>query len=194
MLEKPIIALMPGSRKSEVSKLLPVLKKVVPVFSRKYQFILNGVDTISDDFYLKIIKDENITLIREQNYPLLTHATLAILASGTVSLETAIIGTPQIVTYRLSKISYRIAKMLVKIKFYSLVNICIGFEVVRELIQEKVTPKRLIENMKQLLYKREQRVFMLDHYDSLNSKLNLGDSSKLAAEKVHEFLKKEVCK
>lgn len=178
---KPIIAIMPGSRKHEVKKILPELLKVIPTFNDKYQFVIGAVNSVPKKLYEKIVANYDTCLLYNKSHQLLYNSRLALLASGTVSLEAAIIGTPQIVTYKVNYISSIIMRSVIIVKFVSLVNICLNFELVRELLQKELNYKSIIILMKQLLFDIKKRKYMLDYYDELKTQLDLGDSSKRVA-------------
>ncbi len=119
---QPIIALLPGSRLQEIKKVLPVFLSIVNIF-KSYQFVIGGVETIDKEKYDELTKNKNVKVIFNQTYNLLANANAAIVTSGTASLEAAVFRVPQIVCYKTSAITYFISKMLVNIKYISLVNL-----------------------------------------------------------------------
>ena len=148
--KKPIISILPGSRKQEVKKILSDILKVIKKFPN-YRFIIAGVSHIDKEFYEKILNGNNTEIIFNKTYKLLNSSSFSIVASGTATLETALFNVPQIVCYKTNFINYFLAKFVVKIKFISLVNIIMGREVVNELIQNDVNPKKIEVELSNLL-------------------------------------------
>jgi lipid-A-disaccharide synthase len=151
--QRPIIALLPGSRKQEIQRLLDVMLSIVPHFP-EYQFVIAGAPAMPDAFYRDImaaLPDYSVRLLSNQTYALLAQASAALVTSGTATLETALFGVPQIVCYKGSNLSYQIAKRLVDIKYISLVNLIADAPIVTELIQHDCNPTRLLSEMTQLL-------------------------------------------
>ncbi|MDP4710840.1 MAG: lipid-A-disaccharide synthase [Saprospiraceae bacterium] len=151
--QRPIIALLPGSRKQEIQRLLDVMLSTVPHFP-EYQFVIAGAPAMPDAFYRDImaaLPDYSVRLLSNQTYALLAQASAALVTSGTATLETALFGVPQIVCYKGSNLSYQIAKRLVDIKYISLVNLIADAPIVTELIQHDCNPTRLLSEMTQLL-------------------------------------------
>ena len=130
--EKPIIALLPGSRIQEIKKMLPLFVKVAKHFSG-YQFVIAGAPGISKDQYNVFIETTSMKIVYNSTYDLLQHSTAALVTSGTATLETALFGVPQLVCYRSSTLSYWIAKRIIKLKFISLVNLILNRSAVIEL-------------------------------------------------------------
>ncbi|MBW8524810.1 lipid-A-disaccharide synthase [Chryseobacterium chendengshani] len=178
--EKEIIALLPGSRKQEVEKMLEIMLSVRPYF-KDYQFVIAGAPSLEKDFYQKYV-DENVHFVSNKTYDLLRCSKAALVTSGTATLETALLNVPEVVCYRGSKISYAIAKRLVRhIKYISLVNLIMDQEVVRELIQNELNTKNLVKQLKFLL-EGETRNDMLKAYEILRSKLGGEGASDNAAD------------
>ena len=147
--EKPIIALLPGSRKQEIKKMLPLLLQVVDYFT-DYQFIISGVTWQEISLYKNILKEKNIPILFDNDL-LLRHASAALVTSGTATLETALYNVPQVVCYKGNIISYYIARWLIKdIQHISLVNIIADKEIVRELIQKELNLKNLQKELKKI--------------------------------------------
>lgn len=177
--EKEIIALLPGSRKQEVEKMLEIMLSVRPHFEN-YQFVIAGAPSLEKDFYQKYV-DENVHFVSNKTYDLLRCSKAALVTSGTATLETALLNVPEVVCYRGSKISYAIAKRLVKnIKYISLVNLIMDKEVVKELIQNELNTKSLVREL-QLIMDGEKRDQMLNDYASLREKLGGKGASENAA-------------
>ncbi len=186
--QKPLIALLPGSRKQEISVVLPLMLSVIPFFS-EFRFVVAAAPSIPKEYYKSLIGDSKTELVFNQTYGLLRMASAALVTSGTATLETALFGVPEVVCYRGGMISYRIAKKLIKVKFISLVNLIMDREIVRELIQDELT----VENMKvelQQLLGVEKRKQMQSGFDELRQKLGGSGASRKAAESIYRFLQR----
>jgi len=144
-----VIALLPGSRYQEVSKILPAMLEAVPAF-KEYTFVLAGVDHLPQTLYAQA-QSMGIKIVKGQTYDLLSIAHAALVTSGTATLETALFEVPQVVCYRTSPISYRIAKTLIKVDYISLVNLIAQKEVVPELIQGKLAKENLVKQLQQIV-------------------------------------------
>lgn len=176
---KPIIALLPGSRKQEVEKMLAMMLSVRSYFS-DYQFVIAGAPSLPPSFYEKYV-DENVHFVSNKTYDLLRCSKAALVTSGTATLETALLGIPEVVCYRGSAISYAIAKRLVKhIRYISLVNLIMDREVVKELIQNDLTTENLVKELNLIL--NENRNQILEDYAELRQKLGGEGASDNAAE------------
>ncbi len=184
--DKPIIALLPGSRKQEITKMLSVMLKMVPKFS-DYQFVIAGAPSQDFDFYKTFIKDQTIAFIPNKTYDLLSISYAALVTSGTATLETALFKVPQIVCYKGSNISYQIAKRIITIKFISLVNLILDREAVTELIQNDFNENRLEKEL-QLILQDQKRAEIFDAYYELEIKLGGQGASKKAAAFIVENL------
>ncbi len=186
--ERPIIALLPGSRKQEIEKMLSIMLTVQPHF-KGYQFVVAAASaqTLSSyDVFLKntegVENSENIgkriKIVQNQTYALLQHATAALVKSGTSTLETALFGVPEVVCYKGSKFSYSIAKRVIKVKYISLVNLIADREIVKELIQEHLTTENLVRELQNAIDNQET---IKKDYDILRGLLgNAGASDKTA--------------
>lgn len=188
--EKNIIALLPGSRKQEILKKLPVMLEVSKQFPH-YQFIIAKAPGLDDSFYKALIKDySNVSSVSNQTYALLQQSTAALVTSGTATLETALFQVPQVVCYKGNEISYQIAKRLVNIKYISLVNLIMDKEVVKELIQHEMNTDNLTKELKKILPGSSQREDVLNNYQQLKEILTAGgNASAKAAKSIVEFLK-----
>ncbi len=177
--QKPIIAILPGSRKQEITKMLSVMLSVVTDFS-EYQFVIAGAPSQEYTFYQGFITNDNIKFISNKTYDLLRNAHAALVTSGTATLETALFKVPEIVCYKGSWASYQIAKRIITLKYISLVNLIMDQEVVTELIQEDCTTKRIREELTKIL-DPNYRTTLLEQYDILETKLGgIGASEKTA--------------
>jgi lipid-A-disaccharide synthase len=184
--EKPILAILPGSRKQEISKKLPIMLEAAKKFN-SHHLVVAGAPSQESSFYESIILkyiDLDIQLISGATYEILSIANLAMVTSGTATLETALFRVPQVVCYKGSPISYIIAKNLVKIDYISLVNLIMNKEVVKELIQQECTPKNIEKELLLLLDGKEKRKLQLKNYESLIEKLGDGGASQRAAQKI----------
>jgi len=177
--DKPIIAILPGSRKQEITKMLSVMLSVVHDFP-DYQFVIASAPSQEFSFYEGFITNENIKFVSNKTYDLLSNATAALVTSGTATLETALFKVPEVVCYKGSWISYQIAKRIITLKFISLVNLIMDEEVVTELIQEDCNSKRIREELKKIL-DSNYRQNLLEKYEVLEEKLGgIGASEKTA--------------
>ena len=174
-LTKPVIALLPGSRKQEIKKMIPVFKSVINQFSN-YEFIIAGVSNIRKEWYDKFLKDDKIKIVYDKTYNILKRSTAAIVTSGTATLETALFNVPQIVCYKSSLFSYLVGKIFIKLKFISLVNIIMEKEVVKELIQNDCTKRNIVYELSQLL-KNENILRVKKEYEKLRSRLGEEETS-----------------
>ncbi|OAB79804.1 lipid-A-disaccharide synthase [Cochleicola gelatinilyticus] len=185
--ERPIIALLPGSRKQEISKMLEVMLSVVEDFS-DYQFVIAGAPSQEADFYAPFIKKQNVHLLLNKTYDLLSVSFAALVTSGTATLETGLFKVPQVVCYKGSRISYEIAKRVINLKYISLVNLILDKEVVTELIQTDFNKKRLKKELKNILDPYQRATLFLDYYD-LENKLGGKGASEKTATLIVEALK-----
>ncbi|RTY86353.1 lipid-A-disaccharide synthase [Flavobacterium sp. RSP49] len=185
--DKPIIAILPGSRKQEITKMLSVMLSVANDFP-DYQFVIAGAPSQEFSFYKEFITQENIKFISNKTYDLLRNATAALVTSGTATLETALFKVPEVVCYKGSWASYQIAKRIITLKYISLVNLIMDEEVVTELIQEQCNPKRIREELKKIL-EINHRNTLLEKYALLEQQLGgIGASEKTARLIVSDLL------
>lgn len=177
--ERPIIALLPGSRKQEIAKMLSVMLSVVGSY-HQYQFVIAGAPSLGYDFYKQFIKEENVHFVTGKTYDLLSHAHAALVTSGTATLETALFNVPEVVCYRGNWISYQIAKRVISLKYISLVNLIMDAPIVTELIQGKLNTKNLKTELEKLL-NPEHRAKLLKDYKILREKLGYEGASERTA-------------
>ena len=181
--DKPIIALLPGSRKQEIKKMLNVMLSIVDKFDQ-FQFVIAGAPGQDTKFYNTYIHGKNVHLVENKTYDLLSVSYAALVTSGTATLETALFKIPQVVCYKGSWLSYQIGKRLVKhIKYISLVNLIMDKEVVIELIQNEFHSLRLEKELTRILDDYERTKFFIDYYE-LEKKLG----GKGASDKVAELI------
>ena len=185
--EKPIIAILPGSRKQEITKMLSVMLSVVKDFP-DYQFVIAGAPSQEFSFYEGFITNENIKFVSNKTYDLLSNAKAALVTSGTATLETALFKVPEVVCYKGSWASYQIAKRIITLKYISLVNLIMDEEVVTELIQGNCSKKQIRKELNKIL-EPNYRQTLLAQYDVLEAKLGgIGASAKTAKLIVEDLL------
>jgi len=165
LTDQRIIALLPGSRVQEIERLLPVMLTLTEQLPG-YQFVVAAAPAFTADYYQQFIGSKKVKLVFNQTYDLLHHAQAAVVASGTANLETALLKIPQVVVYKGSPISIAIARMVVKIRFISLVNLIMDRKVVEELIQEDCNPTKVFQSLSVLL-DGEARLKQLADYEAL---------------------------
>lgn len=176
---KEIIALLPGSRKQEITKMLSVMLSLVGDFP-KYQFVVAGAPSQSYEFYKEIIGSANVKFVNNKTYDLLSISHAALVASGTATLEAALFKVPQVVCYKGSTISYHIAKRIITLNYISLVNLIMDKEVVKELIQNDFTKENLKHELTKILTNEHRKQLFLAYFD-LEQKLGgKGASAKTA--------------
>ncbi|MBM3915597.1 MAG: lipid-A-disaccharide synthase [Sphingomonadales bacterium] len=191
--DKPIVALLPGSRQQEIAKKLPVMLQVSRSFP-DHQFVVAKAPGTSDAFYANLLAAyPSVKLVSDQTYALLRQASAALVTSGTATLETALFGVPQVVCYKGSWLSYQIGKRLVKVKFISLVNLIMNKALVTELIQDELNITSLTTALRELLYDKSKRSQLEQAYAQLHQLLSeSGNASKQAAYLIVTQLKRSV--
>lgn len=183
--KKEIIALLPGSRKQEVERMLNTMLLVIPHFPQ-YQFVIAGVSWLDKDLYQNMIGDKDVRIVFDQTYALLQNASAALVTSGTATLETALFAVPEVVCYKANRLSYQIARRLIKVKFISLVNLIMEREAVKELIQDDFCEEKLVKQLERLLNDAKQQRRLLEDIGTLRERLgNSGASEKAAAEIIN---------
>jgi len=181
---KKIIALLPGSRKQEISKKLPIMLQVSKAFP-EYQFIVARAPGQEDSFYAPFLAPyTNVSAVSNQTYNLLNQSSAALVTSGTATLETALFGVPEVVCYKANPISYAIAKQVIKIKYISLVNLIMDKPVVKELIQHDLTPENCEKELKDLLENDERKAQLEKDYNDLHNLLMQGGHASANAAKI----------
>lgn len=180
--EKPIISLLPGSRKQEIKHSLPIMMQLLEDF-KNYQFIIAGAPSIEHSFYRQITGNTYIPIVSNKTHALLKESKAAIVTSGTATLEAAILDVPQVVCYKTSFISYCLGRLLVKVNYISLVNIICEQEVVKELIQAEFNKERLKGELKQLLQNNRRKIIST-HYKNLLKLLGQEGVSKRVAQAI----------
>ena len=188
--EKPIIALLAGSRKKEISDCLSRMIDAAMSFV-DFQVIVAGAPGISMDFYTDFLKGKPVQIVFGQTYELLQHAQAAVVNSGTATLETALVGTPQVVVYQvpLGRFAYWVKEHFLKVKYISLVNIVAEKWVVKELIAHLFTVEKVAEELKNILFNAAYRQNMLSDYTEMKQRLGEPGTAERAARKMVESLK-----
>ncbi len=180
--EKPIIALLAGSRKQEIKLILPEMLQMVDHYP-DYQFIIAGAPSFTNENYAPHIEGLNVKVIFNQTYDLLKHAYAAIVTSGTATLETALFNVPQAVVYKMVQIQYDIGKFFIKVKFFSLVNIIMDKEIVKELLQNDLSTK-IKSELDRILNDKNYRKQMLENYQLLQERIGETGASRRTAEEI----------
>lgn len=191
--DRPIIALLPGSRKQEILKKFPVMLEVSKSFPA-YQFIVAKAPGADEKFYEELLKDyPNVSFVADKTYDLLMQSKAALVTSGTATLETALFGVPEVVCYKGSFLSYQVGKRLVKVKYISLVNLIMDKLVVKELIQNNLTVENLKKELEELLDNENRKEQLQKNYTDLKRILSEGgNASAKAANSIINFLRSAI--
>lgn len=187
---RPIIALVPGSRKSEISNLLPEMLAVMPDFPA-YQFVVCGAPGIDPSFYDRLLKGKEAHIVFGDTYNVIHNAEAAAVTSGTATLETAFLRTPQVVCYKMAALTYWLAEIFVKIKWFSLVNIVAGCEVVKELLQSHLSAD-ISKELRHILDDEAYRNKMLESYNDIRNTLGDGLAAENAAKVIVQDLENQI--
>ena len=185
--DRPIIALLPGSRKQEISKMLEVMLSITQDF-KDYQFVIAGAPSQETGFYKPYLKKTNINLVMNKTYDILTCAHAALVTSGTATLETALFKVPEVVCYKGSYISYHIAKRIINLDYISLVNLIMDREVVKELIQNEFNSESLKTELQKILQEENRERIFKDYYE-LEQKLGGTGASLETATLIYDSIK-----
>ena len=185
---RPIVALLAGSRKSEIRRNLNFMKALA-ASREEYQFVVAGVSWIAPELYDSFLAGSGVKVLTDRTYELLKHSAAAVVCSGTATLETALIGTPEVVCYRMDEFSYRVAKVFVKIGFISLVNIIMGREVVKELIQHDMTVELATAELSRIVEGGSGHERMMADYGELARIVGGAGASERFARRMVEELK-----
>ncbi len=187
---KPVIALLAGSRRTEVRDILPPMLKAVRHFPG-YQFVLAGVRNLPDELYQQIIGDFPVKLVKDKTYEILYISEAALVKSGTATLETALFGIPEIVCFKGDLISIMIAWIVIRVKYISLVNLIAGYEAVKELIQYSLNEKNLVSELKAILPGGSKREKILEDYKKIREILGPAGASERVAEDMVTALRRD---
>ena len=188
--ERPVVALVAGSRRGEIEANLPLMCALAPRFPH-YQFVVTGVSWLDRGLYDRHLAGTDVRMVVDQTYETLRNAVAAVVTSGTATLETALIGTPEVVCYRTDALTVWAGRRLLKIPYISLVNLVMGREVVKELIQQEMTPERAAEELRAILPGGGQRERMLADYDALRKRIGGPGASERVAARMVALLKGE---
>lgn len=184
---KPIIAVLPGSRKQEIESILFIMLSVLPAF-REYQFVVAAVSNLNQSYYENFNRDPNIKIVYDQTYDLLANSQAALVTSGTATLETALFDVPQVVCYTTSLISYWIGRAVIKVPYISLVNLIADKPLVTELIQNDLTGRNIIAELKKILFDKAFINKQKEGYQQIREKLGEANSGAKAAELMVKYL------
>jgi len=184
--KKPIVALLAGSRKQEIALLLPEMLAAAVNFPG-YQFVIAGAPSIDPPFYERIISKSPVRVVYNQTYDLLMHAQAAVVTSGTATLETALLRVPQVVVYKTSAITFFVGNFLVRIKYFSLVNLILDKLVVRELLQKGLAGDISAE-LGLLLFDAAYRSEMMNNYKLLREELGESGVADRVAQRIDQIL------
>ncbi len=189
--DKPIIAILAGSRKQEIEDNLPSMLKAIELF-KSHQVVIAGAPGIDEDFYDKILDKENASLIFGQTYNVLAQANVALVTSGTATLETALLNVPQVVCYKtpIPKLIYWAFKNILHTPYISLVNLIANKEVVRELFAKFFTVENIHDETEKLLFDSKYRNKMLSEYKAIQKSLGTENASNKAANLIYNRLSK----
>nr|WP_320120471.1 lipid-A-disaccharide synthase [uncultured Marinifilum sp.] len=189
--QQPIIALLAGSRKQEIERVLPVMLDVVNDFP-DYQFVVAAAPSITKEFYAQVATGTNVKFVYAQTYDLLQQSKAALVTSGTATLETALLHIPQVVCYLTGggRLLFAIGKRLLKVKYISLVNLVMDKLIVKELIQHTCNKEMISQELNQILFDKNYRSQMLYNYQMLNEKLGGAGASARFAKMIYEDLQK----
>ena len=189
--DKPLVALLAGSRSSEVKRNLAFMRELSEAFP-EHQFVVAGVSWLDAGLYDKHLAGSRVKVLTDQTYPLVHYADAAVVCSGTATLETALIGTPEVVCYRMDEFSYRVAKIFVKIGFISLVNIIMKREVVKELVQHDMTVEKAAAELRAIMKGGERYEKMMADYAELQAVVGGKGASDRFAARMVELLKGDI--
>jgi len=188
--DKKIIALLPGSRMQEISRLLPEMEKTALLFP-DYQFVVAGAPAFTTAYYQQYLNNTDIPVIFGATYDLLYYASAAVVASGTATLETALFNVPQVVVYKANFVMVTAARLFLKIKYISLVNLIMNDAVVTELIQEDCHPQKISTVLGHLLNDLAERRLMLNHYQQLHQLMGQPGASSKTADLIINYAQKK---
>ena len=194
--EKPIIAMLAGSRKAEISTMMPVLTEFaskmhkLPQYS-EYQFLIAGAPARNINDYSAWLNKENsqyIKILFGETQSIIRHAEAGVINSGTASLETALFGTPQVVGYIVNPLTYWLAKKIIKVKYISLGNLIVNRLAFKEFIQHDCNADALVTEIRELIENQERRQVMMDEYSEIRSLLGGSGASAAVAKSMIEEL------
>lgn len=187
---RPIIALLAGSRRQEIKDNLPAMIEAARPFADAYQLVVAGAPGIPHDFYDEFVTDERVDIVFGQTYPLLAHATAALVTSGTATLETALFDVPQVVCYKMPfpKLMAFLRRHFLKVKYISLVNLIADREVVSELVADTFSVANIRKELAAILPSGSGRVRMMEGYEKVRSRLGTKNAPRNAADMIYRLL------
>lgn len=188
--DRPIIALMPGSRKMELRKMMPTMADLASRHP-EYNFVIAGMTLLGDSFYKPFLTSENVTLVYNQTYLLLQSAFAGVITSGTATLEAALFHLPQVVCYRANAFTVALAKRFAKVNYISLVNLIADKPVVRELIQKDLNKNTLETEFSKITKDKNNRMAMIAEYENIEKMLGSKGVSDKAVEAILKTLKRD---
>ena len=208
--QKPILAILPGSRRQEIKKMLPFVNSICKAFG-DYNIVVAAVSNVPGSLYEQILKKtkdkrqktknkrhpipgtqddiQNLKIVYDQTYDLLAHSEAALVTSGTATLETSLLGIPHVVCYKTSIISYLVARLLIKVNYISLENLIAGKEIVKELIQQDYNLRNIIDEFKKVLFNTECRNRQIEEFKKIGLMLGEKGASARAASLMVKYLK-----
>lgn len=185
---KSVIALLPGSRKQELQRIIPVMADVVKLNPSR-EFVVAAVKNLKNELYSPLRGLSNVTFVYEETYNLLKNSQAAIVTSGTATLETALFHVPQVVVYKANSLTYSIGKLVIQVPFISLVNLISGKEVVKEMIQQNARGENISNELNRILDDKSYRENMLTEYGNIIKLLDTGSASDNTARLIVNYLK-----
>ena len=188
LTDKPIIALLPGSRAMEIRRILPIMANVSRLFPG-HHCVVAGAPNFTKSFYEQYMGGLTLPIVFDATYDLLKHADAAVVTSGTATLETALLRVPEVVVYKAHPISILIARMVIKVRFISLVNLITNMLAVRELIQKDCNVDSIADELDLLINNKEYRDYILENYDLLMAEMGTPGASERTARLITTFLK-----
>ena len=191
--DKPVIALLAGSRRQEIKDNLPAMLEAASRYADKYQLVVAGAPSIPHEYYSKFISGHDVSIVYNQTYPLLAHSCAALVTSGTATLETALFGVPQVVCYEtpIPKVIAFLRKHLIKVRYISLVNLIADKSVVTELVADTFSVENIAGELGRLLPGKPARTAMLDGYAEVKKRLGKENAPDNAARIMYRLLNKE---
>lgn len=191
--DKPVIALLAGSRRQEIKDNLPAMLKAASRYADKYQLVVAGAPSIPHEYYSKFISGHYVSIVYNQTYPLLAHSCAALVTSGTATLETALFGVPQVVCYEtpIPKVIAFLRKHLIKVRYISLVNLIADKDIVTELVADTFSVENIAGELGRLLPGKPARTAMLDGYAEVKKRLGKENAPDNAARIMYRLLNKE---
>lgn len=191
--DKPVIALLAGSRRQEIKDNLPAMLEAASRYADNYQLVVAGAPSIPHEYYSKFISGHDVSIVYNQTYPLLAHSCAALVTSGTATLETALFGVPQVVCYEtpIPKVIAFLRKHLIKVRYISLVNLIADKSVVTELVADTFTVENIARELGRLLPGEPARAAMLDGYAEVKKRLGKENAPDNAARIMYRLLNKK---